>query len=100
MAGQGGLTIRTALEYTAIITVLIAFFGGSKIQSLLQLSTNDSRENALVSQDKLDSIVYPDPELQCPDHPLDIHIFSRAPLIIYIPNFISGSESQHLIDLS
>lgn len=98
---SSGLSLRTALEYTAIATALLAFFGGSKIQSFLGFGEKSAPvENTLVSQDKIESLVYPASDLQCSDHPLEIHIFSRAPLIIYIPNFVSDEEAKHLVDLS
>lgn len=100
MANQiPGPSIRTVFEWAAILAVLALFFGGTQLQSFFQ-TTNHDREDAPVSQDKIESLVYPDKNLQCPSHDYgDIHIFSRSPLIIYIPNFISDEESQHLIDL-
>jgi len=98
---SAGLSLRTALEYTAIATALLAFFGGSRIQSFLQPEDRDAPiENALASQDKIESLVYPTRNLECPTHPLEVHIFSKAPLIIYIPNFVSDEESKHLVDIS
>lgn len=32
----------------------------------------------------------------CPPHPLNPHILSLSPLVIYIPNFLTPSESTHL----
>jgi len=102
-----GITLRTGLEYAAILGIIIVFFGGSTLKSFFE--TSDSNEqtyhsHAPVTQDRLDTLVYPDRHLQCPNNhelPLSkIHIFSRSPLIIYIPNFISASEASHLVDLS
>lgn len=28
-----------------------------------------------------------------------VHLLSRAPLIIYIENFVSGDEADHLVDI-
>lgn len=36
----------------------------------------------------------------CPKHTYTTHLISLDPLLIYIPNFVSQSESQSLIDLS
>lgn len=36
----------------------------------------------------------------CPPHPYTVHIFSHDPLVIYIENFISASETKHLQHIS
>ncbi|TKA30913.1 hypothetical protein B0A54_14521 [Friedmanniomyces endolithicus] len=46
-----------------------------------------------------DSLVNPDPNLQCPEHNYRTHIFSTAPLMIYIDDFLSPEETAHLIDI-
>lgn len=99
MASTHGISLRTTLEYTAIIALLVALFGGSKIQSLFG-ADSDTHHESRVSQDQLGSLVYPDKDLHCPNQPLDIHIFSRSPLIIYISNFVSDEDSKHLVDIS
>ncbi|KAH8692742.1 putative oxidoreductase [Talaromyces proteolyticus] len=38
--------------------------------------------------------------LSCPEDPYRVHIFSRTPLIVYIENFLSESETNHLLDVS
>ncbi|KAK4249617.1 hypothetical protein C7999DRAFT_39280 [Corynascus novoguineensis] len=39
-------------------------------------------------------------ETSCPSHPYTVHIFSRAPLVLYIENFLSADERTHLLEIS
>jgi prolyl 4-hydroxylase len=40
------------------------------------------------------------PSPSCPPHSYNIHILHHSPLIIYIPHFLSQSETSHLVSLS
>ncbi|KAK4178812.1 hypothetical protein QBC36DRAFT_366457 [Triangularia setosa] len=42
----------------------------------------------------------PSTDQRCPEHTYTTHLISLDPLLIYISNFVSESESQSLIDLS
>ncbi|KAI1266350.1 2OG-Fe(II) oxygenase family oxidoreductase [Xylariaceae sp. FL1019] len=47
----------------------------------------------------IDAIGAEDP--QCPDHRFDgVHVFSRAPLVIYVEGFLSLGEREELLSLS
>ncbi|KAK0718393.1 hypothetical protein B0T26DRAFT_741387 [Lasiosphaeria miniovina] len=37
---------------------------------------------------------------QCPPNAYSIHIYSRAPLVIYVENFLSADERSHLLEIS
>lgn len=37
--------------------------------------------------------------LDCPDDSYVVHVFSRYPLVLYIENFISESERDHLVEI-
>jgi hypothetical protein len=39
-------------------------------------------------------------EIECPQHRYNIQIISRRPLIIYIEQFLTPNEIQHLIELA
>lgn len=45
--------------------------------------------------------MYPDEMIseQCPEHTFPVHILSRQPLVIYLPNFISDAEAQHIKEI-
>ena len=94
---------RSAIEYAFYIliatSIYIAIGAPGLPQTLLQLHSSDP-ESVPVSQTQIESLVHPDLKLQCPHHFYNIHIFSSTPLVIYIENFVSASEVQHLIDLS
>ncbi|KAI0887437.1 uncharacterized protein GGS22DRAFT_157169 [Annulohypoxylon maeteangense] len=36
----------------------------------------------------------------CPPHSYSVHILSKAPIVIYIENFLSEDERSHLLDIS
>ncbi|AEO68983.1 uncharacterized protein THITE_2118894 [Thermothielavioides terrestris NRRL 8126] len=36
----------------------------------------------------------------CPDSSYTVHVFSRAPLVLYIENFLSASERHHILEIS
>ncbi|KAI9833463.1 MAG: hypothetical protein M1819_003621 [Sarea resinae] len=37
---------------------------------------------------------------ECPEHKYTVHIFSRDPLVVYIPDFVSAEEIAHVLDIS
>ena len=39
-------------------------------------------------------------ESVCTHPPFKVHIFSKNPLIIYIPNFLTAAESEHLQEIT
>ena len=51
------------------------------------------------AQLKPNSLVYPDPGLECAQHKYDVHIFSAKPLVIYIDGFLTGEEADALVEL-
>ncbi|TKX18207.1 2OG-Fe(II) oxygenase-like protein 8 [Elsinoe australis] len=92
-------SLGTGFEYAAILAVLFAFFGGINFS---KRDGSDKREEwaSRSSVDKTQSLVFPDGELVCPQHNFDVHIFSVAPLIIHVSNFVTQEEARHLIALS
>lgn len=90
---------RTILEYIAMLGVIYLVVGGQFTGVLQSLDTQQHEETLPLSREKIESLVYPDPQLKCDDHLFNVHVFSRSPLIFYIPSFISEAESQHLIDI-
>jgi prolyl 4-hydroxylase len=107
---------RGLLEILLLSGVLYIIFGAPGLSSLstftlpsslYSLSSSSSSSSAAhhdtASQqprEKLQSIVYPTPNLSCPPHAYRIHIFSTTPLVLYIPSFLSREEIQILKDLS
>ena len=96
-------TGRSVIEYAFYILIIafiyIAIESPGLPESFLRLRISEP-ETIPLSQTQIESLVYPDPQLQCPYQSYNIHIFSSSPLIVYIKNFLSASEAQHLIDLS
>jgi hypothetical protein len=45
------------------------------------------------------SFIATDEPLVCPEHNFNTHILSHEPLMIYIEDFLSASESKHLLQI-
>lgn len=54
-----------------------------------------------LASSKRDSKVNPEDSdvLNCGDDAYRVHLFSRSPLIIYIENFLSAPEADHLLSI-
>ncbi|KAF2157476.1 hypothetical protein K461DRAFT_273657 [Myriangium duriaei CBS 260.36] len=95
------ISLRTALEYAAGLALLVAYFGGARLPSSeSNVNLQDFNASVHTSLDKLGSLVYPDPDLVCPQPPMDIRVFSTSPLIIHITDFVTKDEARHFIDIS
>lgn len=89
---------RTILELTAIVSVVYFFLGAPGLSDVL---TSDKKDVvvAIKAQLKPNSLVYPDLTLECPQHKYDVHVFSAKPLVIYIDGFLTGEETDALVEL-
>ncbi|KAI5243206.1 hypothetical protein E4T43_04312 [Aureobasidium subglaciale] len=90
----------TILQYVAILAAIYVFINGPFSGVARDDASSDESHDIPLSQEKAEQLVYPDSALQCDPHPYEVHVFSRSPLIIYIPNFLSKAESKHLIQIS
>lgn len=103
---------RTALEMAIISMVIYILVGAPGISSLSSSSSSssshdnsdsDSATSGLFSNSdkkvKIEHLVYPSKNLTCPKHDYTTHIFSTSPLVIYIEDFLSAEEVEHLIAL-
>lgn len=89
----------TILPYVAIFVAVYLFLNGSLTTTSQSQSGVEQDYERPLSQDKKEALIYPDPNLKCDVLPHDIHVFSRSPLIIYIPDFLTKAESDHLIKI-
>jgi len=89
---------RTVLELAAIVSALYIFLGAPGLSGSL---TSGEKKDAIKPKAHIrpESLVYPDPDLQCPEHGYDVHIYSTKPLVIYIDGFLSHEEADALVDL-
>ena len=95
-SGISGVDSRTILGYLAFFGLVFFFFSG-RLSGVSQDQQSAEREDTIPVSTA--SLVYPDPSLECRPHPVDIHIFSSSPLIIYVPAFLSKQESEHMISI-
>jgi len=95
-----GIKPRTILEYLAIIGVIYFLFGGQLPGRIVpSRQASEEEEPFPISREKIESLVYPDPLLECDPHLYNAHIFSSSPLIIYIPSFLSDEEQKHMVEI-
>ncbi|KEQ80750.1 hypothetical protein M438DRAFT_408581 [Aureobasidium pullulans EXF-150] len=90
----------TILQYVAILAAIYVFLNGPFSGNSQTQSSSDESYDMPLSQEKAEQLVYPEANLQCDHHPYGVHIFSRSPLIIYVPHFLSQAELKHMIDIS
>ena len=38
-------------------------------------------------------------DLTCPEDAYTVHVFSKAPLVLYVENFLSLAERKHLVEI-
>lgn len=103
---------RTIFEIAAISLVIYFLLGtpglsstsapNSQLQSHSRPSSSQIRdEDVPLAKAAVESLVTPDPNPQCPAHAFkNVHIFSTAPLVVYIDGFLSDDEADHLVDIS
>lgn len=48
---------------------------------------------------KIESLVYPEKDLECASHGYEAHIFSTRPLVIYVDGFLSDEDAEHLVKI-
>ena len=101
MASEQSFRWRTVFEVGVISVVIYVLLGapGLPLGLLLGTSSSGQEEKVPVSQAKLESLVYPSQDLQCPAHHYAAHVFSTTPLVIYVDGFLSDTEADHLVDI-
>lgn len=90
---------RTVFEIAAIISVVYIFLGAPGSSGSL---TSEGKNRDVVKPRphiRPESLVFPDPDLKCPQHDYNVHIYSAKPLVIYIDGFLSHEEADALVDL-
>ncbi|KAK4541439.1 hypothetical protein LTR36_008040 [Oleoguttula mirabilis] len=100
MATGQGFRWRTVIEVGLISAVIYVLLGAPGLPASITSGSQAAKQHVPVAGAKIQSLVYPDKDLQCPGHNYDIHVFSTTPLIIYIDGFLSDSEAEHLVDIS
>lgn len=88
---------RTVLEVAAIAAVIYVFLGTPGLNTVL--SSSGKKIETPKARAKIESLVYPEKDLQCASHGYEVHVFSTRPLIIYIDGFLSDEEAEHLVKI-
>jgi len=89
------ISLTSIIQYVFLLGAAYVFLGAP----ILQILTGTSNSNTN-SHSQPDDLVYPSGNLTCPPHEYNVHILTRDPLVIYIPNFLSDEEADHLVELA
>lgn len=89
----------TILQYVAILAAIYVFLNGPFAGNSQDQSRPEDTHDMPLSQEKAEQLVYPEKGLQCPPHSYKVHIFSKSPLVVYIPEFLTEVESKHMIQI-
>jgi prolyl 4-hydroxylase len=87
------------IEYAIIAVPLYLFAISPLLRSLFPTSSTNSAAS-YQSFEKTDKLIIPDDSLQCPPHQYTTYIGHHEPLVIYIENFLSDAEADHLVQLA
>lgn len=89
------LSIGSVLQYLFYIVVGYVLVGSP----ILRMFFNDRAAITDLNETFIntDRLVIPDENLVCPEHGYNVHILSRDPLVIVIPDFLSGEEAKHMV---
>lgn len=102
MANQQSFRWRTIIEVGLISAIIYFFLGFPGLPRSTKNSASvlkDVRPSP-GSTARVESLVTPRPGLQCSPHEYRIHVFSSTPLVIYIEDFLSPTEADHLVSIS
>jgi prolyl 4-hydroxylase len=99
MSSSSSVSITSIVQY-AVFAIVAYVLAGAPLQSVFFGSNNGIVKEGLFSGDKIESLMHPDPNLQCEEHGYKTHIFHRDPLVIYIENFLTPEESNHILQIS
>ncbi|KAK4508504.1 hypothetical protein PRZ48_002243 [Zasmidium cellare] len=97
MAGKG-FRYRTILEVAIIAVVIYVLIGTPGFSATTNSKSVSTKQHEVpVAKAKIEQLVYPSKDLNCPRHDYNVHIFSTSPLVLYIDGFLSNEEVDHLI---
>lgn len=100
MSTSQGFRWRTVVEVGLISAVIYVLLGAPGFPAGLVTGGSSTAKNDVpVARAKIESLVYPDQTLSCAEHEYNIHVFSTAPLVIYIDGFLSEGEAEHLVNI-
>lgn len=102
-------SFRLGLEYLIPLGFLLLLAGGPIQKTLLgggegqgassSLSSSASHKEAHSAVLDAEKLVFPEKDLQCPQHSYETHILSTEPLVVYIEGFLSKQETEHLVNI-
>ncbi|KAF2710542.1 hypothetical protein K504DRAFT_476484 [Pleomassaria siparia CBS 279.74] len=95
------VSLTTFVQY--IVFGLFAYIlAGAPSFSLLSSSDHGSITggNNRFSGDLAESLVFPEKNLSCVEHGYKVHLLSTEPLIVYIEEFLTGEEAEHVVQMS
>lgn len=89
---------RTLIEVAVIAAAIYIAIGAPGLFTA-STTSDQVQKDVPIARAKAETLVYPSKGLQCPRRDFGIHILSSSPLVIYIDDFLSDSEADHLVDI-
>ena len=99
MSNQSSFRWRTIVEVAVISIVIYVFLGTPGLPSSSIQQASNVHEDIPRSRAKVEALVYPDKDLKCPKHEVNVKVFSTSPLILYLDGFLSEHEANHFVDI-
>jgi len=88
---------RSILEVAAVAAIIYVFLGTPGLEKVFP--SGGKKIDTPKARPKIESLVYPEKDLQCASHGYEVHVFSTRPLVIYIDGFLSDEEAGHLVEI-
>lgn len=88
----------TSLFEYALLAIPLYLFGVSPL--LRAYFPSSPSEVSYRSFQKTDKLIIPNDDLICPLHTYTTYIAHHEPLVVYIENFLSEAEAQHIVQLA
>jgi len=90
--------VSSLFEYAILAIPLYLFAIGPLLRILFPSTSEDV--STYQSFERTDKLVIPNDDLQCPPHQYTTYIAHHDPLVIYVENFLSHTEADHIIRLA
>lgn len=95
-----GLKLSSIVEYLLVSAAVYIFALSPLLRTYFPSFILVEETPQYQTFEKTDSLVIPDPNVVCEPHGYNIRILSQEPLVVYVENFLSQEEADHLVDVS
>ncbi|KAF2877807.1 hypothetical protein BDV95DRAFT_480508 [Massariosphaeria phaeospora] len=101
------VSFGSLIQYTVLCLLAYILAGAPWLSSIVPGSADGNVAargradlNVTLSAEKAQSLVFPEEGLRCEEQGYRVHVFSREPLVLYVEDFLSGGEVEHVVRMS